>query len=276
MRHFFTRFYWFIAQQLGLDFRRFCQAVSGLPAYFRDLQCFRDKYKGSLLLKPCLLDRFGEGGTTHSEYFWQDLLVARWVFEASPIRHLDVGSRIDGFVAHVAAFRDLDVLDIRRITTAIPRVNFVQANIMDTDAVADLLSSPTAPYDSVSCLHVLEHLGLGRYGDPIDPDGYLVGFSNICQLLRERGSLYLSTPVGDERVEFNANWVFSPQTILSIADKSSMRLVRLASIDPLRGIVSVVTEDPSRALLALESQSYCLAVMEFRRMLSASDRCLLA
>lgn len=51
---------------------------------------------------PCLHDRYEEAGTTESEYFWQDLLVARMIHDAEPQKHVDIGSRVDGFVAHVA------------------------------------------------------------------------------------------------------------------------------------------------------------------------------
>jgi len=64
--------------------------------------------------------------------------------------------------------------------------------------------------DSLSCLHALEHFGLGRYGDPIDFDGWIKGLKNLYKLLEPRGILYLSLPTGEpQRVEFNAQRVFS-------------------------------------------------------------------
>jgi hypothetical protein len=56
---------------------------------------------------PCLHDWYEEGGTTRSEYFWQDLLVARMVFETKPEKHVNIDSRVDGFVAQVASFREI-------------------------------------------------------------------------------------------------------------------------------------------------------------------------
>jgi len=85
---------------------------------------------------PYLHDRYAEGGTTKSEYFWQDLLVARCIYEARPECHVDVGSRTDGFVAHVASFRKIEVFDVRPITTDIPGMTFHQADLMDTAAMA--------------------------------------------------------------------------------------------------------------------------------------------
>ena len=68
---------------------------------------------------------------------------------------------------------------------------------------------------SLSCLHVIEHIGLGRYGDPINADGARLAAEELQRLVNEGGTLYLSTPIGRERVCFNAHRVFAPATILS-------------------------------------------------------------
>ncbi|MHB1620728.1 MAG: DUF268 domain-containing protein [Sulfuricella sp.] len=163
----------------------------------RDFFCFRANYSGQLELLPCLPAWYEEGGTTKSEYFRQDLLVARKIFEAKPEKHVDVGSRVDGFVAHVASFREIEVLDIRPITANIPGVIFKQADLMK-------FADEMAGYcDSLSCLHALEHFGLGRYGDPVDPKDYESSIRNMARTLRLGGIFYLSVPVGIERVEFN-------------------------------------------------------------------------
>lgn len=64
--------------------------------------------------------------------------------------------------------------------------------------------------DSASCLHALEHFGLGRYNDPIDYDGWRKGLVGLTRMLEPNGTLYLSVPTGQtQRVEFNAHRVFS-------------------------------------------------------------------
>ena len=97
---------------------------------------------------PCLDDRYQQSGSARGHYFHQDLLIARRIHDANPATHLDVGSRIDGFVTHVAAFRPIRVLDIRPMTQQIPNVEFVQADIMGE--LPDELFECT---DSLSCLH---------------------------------------------------------------------------------------------------------------------------
>jgi len=163
---------------------------------------------------PCLDDRYQQSGSARGHYFHQDLLIARRIHEAAPETHLDVGSRIDGFVAHVAAFRPIRVLDIRPMTQAIPNVEFVQADIMG-ELPEELIDSS----DSLSCLHALEHFGLGRYGDPVDYDGYLKGFDNLLRLLRPGGTLYLSVPIGPQRIEFDAHRVFAMSYLLGLVER---------------------------------------------------------
>jgi hypothetical protein len=159
---------------------------------------------------PCLLDRDQESGVLAVHYFYQDLYVARKVFQNNPVRHVDIGSRIDGFVAHVASFREIEVLDVRDLHPAIPNVRFTRA-----DLTAEKFS--LVDYcDSLSCLHALEHFGLGRYGDPVDYDGHLVGWLNMHRMLKQGGKFYFSVPIGKQRIEFNAHRVFSLTYLLNL------------------------------------------------------------
>ena len=203
IRAILLRLYWLLRAQFGIDPIKPLRSLRGLPRFVRDYFRFRSSYTGRLELLPCLHDWHEEGGATKLEYFWQDLLVARKIFAARPERHVDVGSRVDGFVAHVASFREIEVFDVRPISTQIPGVTFRQADLMQPVAgMADYC-------DSVSCLHALEHFGLGRYGDPIDPKGFERGLANMAALLRKDGVFYLSVPIGVERVEFNAHRVLT-------------------------------------------------------------------
>lgn len=254
------KIYWFFSSQLGIDLRRAFRSVCGLPRYVRDLFRFRSSYVGRLVLLPCLYDWHEEGGTTNNEYFWQDLLVARMIFEAKPERHVDVGSRVDGFVAHVASFREIEVFDMRPISTSIPGVVFKQA---------DLMLPITFPFfkggycDSLSCLHALEHFGLGRYGDPIDSQGYGRGIANMAQLLKPYGRFYLSTPIGQERVEFNAHRVFDPRTIIRCAEANGLQLQELTVIGA-DGVIRQVQPNPN-TLLELTKSYYNLGIFLFNK-----------
>ncbi|MBM4100538.1 MAG: DUF268 domain-containing protein [Planctomycetes bacterium] len=157
-------------------------------------------------------------------YFHQDLHVAQRIFLANPRRHIDVGSRIDGFVAHVASFRPIEIFDIRPATGTVPNVSVHQADLSETERV------PEAICDSLSCLHALEHFGLGRYGDSIDPVGHEHGLSSLIRMLEPGGTLYLSVPVGPQEVLFNCHRRFRASTIIDLA-AGHLLLRRLDLVD---------------------------------------------
>lgn len=205
----------FIAMS-GINLRILKHSLRGLPAYLRDLRELKRQMQkeGTRLFPlgkrfPCLCDRHGQSGSAAGHYFHQDLLVARRIHANRPDIHVDVGSRVDGFVAHVAAFRPIRVVDIRKLINTIPNVTFLQADFMAT-----LPDSLVACCDSLSCLHALEHFGLGRYGDSVNLNGHLLGLDNLQRALKPGGTLYLSTPIGPQRIEFNAHRVFAVAYLL--------------------------------------------------------------
>jgi hypothetical protein len=205
-----------IARFFGVDPAKGLGNIAALPRYLSDLSNLRRQQPvgGSTFrfgrLYPCLEDQRMEGGTATGHYFHQDLLVARRIHRNNPRRHVDVGSRVDGLVAHVASFRPIVVMDIRSIRKSVPNIEFMQADLMCPPS-----DNLVGQFDSLSCLHALEHFGLGRYGDPINWEGHLVGLRNMAALLAPAGKFYLSVPMGPQRIEFNAHRVFSLRYLLA-------------------------------------------------------------
>lgn len=197
-----------------LDFLRALPALAGVWRDYRRLKRQNRETGAQQRIRfsiPCLQDRSQTSGNIGGHYFYQDLLVARRIHARQPVRHVDVASRVDGFVAHVAAFRTIEVFDIRPLQVSIPAIVFRQHD----------LSNPQPEFrdycDSLSCLHALEHFGLGRYGDPVDIQGHVHGFAALTDILKTGGTLYLGVPIGPERIDFNANRVFAIATILALA-----------------------------------------------------------
>ena len=139
---------------------------------------------------------------------------------------------------------------------------FKQADLMSPDSVKNLCAGGQGYCDSLSCLHAIEHFGLGRYGDPISPLGYYRGIENLSKLLLPGGMLYLSTPIGRERVEFNANWVFDPHTILSAASSTGLRLDELTVLDQQGGRETFLRPSAEK-LASLAKEHYRLGVFHF-------------
>jgi hypothetical protein len=223
----------------GLNGRTTLSAIRGFAAARRDRRTFRSQQglSSSRLDFPeassyfIYQDRLDSAGVATGHYFHQDLLVARDIFDKNPRRHIDVGSSVYGFVSHVAAFRDIDVLDIRPLDVDVPGITFFQQDVMKLDEIWHGVT------DSASSLHALEHFGLGRYGDEVDYDGWRKGLDNLVCLLEPGGVLYLSVPTGErQRVEFNAHRVFCLPFLRNVLTES-MKIERLAFITDAGNLV---------------------------------------
>jgi hypothetical protein len=157
-----------------------------------------------------LKERFEESGTMSGHYFHQDLYVATQIFKHAPVKHVDIGSRTDGFVAHVAVFREIEIFDIREQTKKVKNILFNKADL------TQLPENLKNYCDSISSLHAIEHFGLGRYNDTIDYYGYLKAIANIVEILQQGGRFYFSVPIGKQRIEFNAHRVFSVSYLIEL------------------------------------------------------------
>lgn len=201
--------------------------LKNIPLYLSSLYSFM-KMGGKInSLSPYLTDFGSTAGSSRGHYFHQDLIIASSIYNNKPLRHVDVGSRIDGFVAHVASFRKIEVIDIRHLSQSpYENIKFVQANIMDLKSVVENST------DSLSCLHAIEHFGLGRYGDPLNPDGHKIGFINLINMLKPNGILYISFPIANtSKVIFNAHRIFSPTEIMKWPNSNQLELINFDMVD---------------------------------------------
>lgn len=202
-------------------------------------------------LYPVFLDFSANAGQVSGHYFFQDLWAARKIFERRPEHHIDVGSRIDGFIAHLLTFMPVTVLDVRPLTSSVQGLDFVCADATNLDGFQD------RSVDSVSTLHAVEHFGLGRYGDPVDPDGWRKAMFALQRVLRPGGRLYMSVPVGRERLCFNAHRIFSPMRVLdTVAD---LDLVSFAGVDDSGRFLDDVKPEE------LANQEYACGLFEFTK-----------
>ena len=219
----------FVFVLLAIVFRRRqLRPIKHVPKYVSQYRLFQ-KLGGSITHNyPILLDYDAQAGTASGHYFHQDLLVASFIHKSNPTRHIDIGSRIDGFVAHVASFRKIEVMDVRQLkSTGHQNITFLQADLMDQNNIRTNVS------DSISCLHAIEHFGLGRYGDPVDPNGHKKGFNNMLRMLNPNGTLYISFPIGNANaIHFNAHRVFHPKDIFTWSDQNNKPdLIRFDYVD---------------------------------------------
>jgi hypothetical protein len=183
-----------------------------LPKYFFQLYKWK-KLGGSVDgYEPILSDYSGtEAGQFNEGYYYQDIMVASHIHATRPQRHVTIGSNITGFVGHIATFMPIDVVDIRPLTAiAYPNIQFIQRDLGSPN-----FYNPDLMSDSVSCLSCIHHVGIGRYGDAVNPDGPFNALDNLQKIVKPGGMLYIGTSVGPKsRVIFNTYRVFTVNEIL--------------------------------------------------------------
>lgn len=150
-------------------------------------------------------------GKPETHYFAQDIWGARKIFRSGVAEHYDIGSSLNGFLAHLLVFcPKVHYIDIRPLPFNIPHLEFVQGNATDLKTIKD------ESIHSLSSFHAIEHFGLGRYGDPLDPDACFKALNNMERILSPKGRLYLGVPIGPEnKLIFNAHRIFRPETIIN-------------------------------------------------------------
>lgn len=132
-------------------------------------------------------------------YFYQAAWAMDHIARRRPPHHHDVGSQ-DVFVAMLTAITEVTFIDLRPLGVALRSLEERPGTVLD-------LPMADRSVESLSCLHVAEHVGLGRYGDPLDPSGTAKAAHELTRVLAPGGELYFSLPIGRERVEFNAHRV---------------------------------------------------------------------
>lgn len=152
-------------------------------------------------LWPCLSDKTS-GTDFERHYIYHLAWAARCVKKIAPKRHVDIGSRLF-FCTILSAFVPADFYDYRPADLVLSDLGSYEG---------DLTNLPFKDNElfSVSCLHTLEHIGLGRYGDPIDANGDLASIRELSRIVVPGGSLLVAVPMGKEmRIQFNAHRIYA-------------------------------------------------------------------
>ena len=141
-------------------------------------------------------------------YFYQDAWAFEKIVKQKPASHVDVGSE-HNFVALLSKVVPVTMVDIRPLPTPLDSLTFREGSIL-------ALPYENGSVPSVSSMCVIEHIGLGRYGDPLDPNGTEKSLAELKRIIQPGGDLYLSVPIDDEnRIYFNAHRAFREDTLLS-------------------------------------------------------------
>jgi Caenorhabditis protein of unknown function, DUF268 len=208
--------------------------IMRVPGFFRDWREYTRKGGAARIrdIYPQLLDKSAKT-PFDAHYFYQGAWLARKLYDSGVDRHLDIGSSVMT-VAAISGFITVDFLDYRPLEADLPGLNCVGGSILN-------LPLETKSAYSISCLHVIEHIGLGRYGDSIDPLGSEIAVAELERIAAGGCDIYISTPIGRARTCFNAHRVFNPYQVIAMFSSADLisfdfvndagRLVRNGDLD---------------------------------------------
>lgn len=204
-----------------------CIALFAIPRYFRFFNDMRkySKMKGAEAIRlsdisPCIHEKTE---TTHFDiyYFYQDIWAFQRILENKPNSHVDVGSKVYS-VGFFSTVSEVKFIDLRPIKVNLDRFESIKGDIL-------ALPFEDSSIKSLSCLSVAEHIGLGRYGDSLDPFGTKKACRELTRVLAKDGNLYFAVPIGKPRLCFNSHRIHSPKQIIEYF--RDLKLVEFSAID---------------------------------------------
>jgi len=156
---------------------------------------------------PCIADKL-KTTPFDAHYTYHPAWAARILSKTRPTEHVDISSILH-FSTILSAFIPTRFYDYRPAMLSLPGYS---------SGFADLTNLPfeDGSIESLSCMHTIEHIGLGRYGDPVDPEGDLAAIKELKRVLKKGGSLLFVTPVGMPKIEFNAHRIYSYEMIAGL------------------------------------------------------------
>jgi SAM-dependent methyltransferase len=241
-----------VVPQIGLRALGAAGALAGGVRYVRDVQAYRRLPGAEPLRVRDAFPKVGDRLPTSPydpHYLHQDTWAAQRIAEARPARHVDVGSRVD-YVCFLTAITQVAFVDIRPLEAGVEGLESLAGSVLE-------LPFGDRTLESVSCLHVAEHIGLGRYGDPLDPRGTVRAIAELERVVAPGGRLLFSLPVGRPRVCFNAHRIHDPRAVRALFGE--LELAEFAGVDD-RG-----TFRRHRDIEELAGASYACGMFDLRR-----------
>ncbi len=169
---------------------------------------------------PCLDDATSNTGFD-AHYLYHTAWAIRILAATKPVKHTDIGSCLR-FVSMASALAPINFYDYRPANITLSNLFCGQADLLQ-------LPFPDASIASLSCMHVVEHIGMERYGDAFDPEGDLKAIDQLNRVLASGGQLLFVVPVGEvARIQYNAHRIYTYDQILSYFP--DMRLQNFAVI----------------------------------------------
>lgn len=174
----------------------------------------------------CLSDKISQT-PFDQHYTYHPAWAARKLAQINPAFHVDISS-ILSFGTIVSAFIPIKFYDYRPAEVKLSGWESGFADLTKLDFETNSIAS-------LSCMHTIEHIGLGRYGDPIDPTGDIKAANELKRVLQPGGHLLFVTPVGKSKIEYNAHRIYSHEQVTQLF--SGLELVEFSLIPDAGGLI---------------------------------------
>jgi len=169
---------------------------------------------------PCLDDNTANT-SFDAHYVYHPAWAIRIVKEINPAKHIDISSTLH-FCSMLSAYIPVDFYDFRPAKLNLSDLNSLQADLTN-------LQFENESIECLSCMHTIEHIGLGRYGDPLDPDGDIKAINELKRVVKPAGSLLFVTPVGQPKIMFNAHRIYDPTMITKLFEGFTLKQFSLVT-----------------------------------------------
>lgn len=136
-----------------------------------------------------------------THYIYHPAWAARVIKEINPAKHIDISSTLH-FCTTLSAFIPTEFYDYRPAELTLSNLKSSSADLTNLFFESDSV-------ESISCMHTIEHIGLGRYGDPLDPESDFRAIAELQRVTKIKGHLLLVTPLGKPTIQFNAHRIYS-------------------------------------------------------------------
>jgi len=224
-----------------------------------DFKNFKEKSKDNERFSVCWKDRFPQlsdktlGTPFDRHYIYHTAWAARILSKTKPKKHVDISSSLY-FSSIVSAFVSVDFYDYRPPQLKLSNLKVDKADLL-------FLPFKDNSISSLSCMHTVEHIGLGRYGDPIDVDGDKKAISELIRVTKKGGSILFVVPIGKPKVVFNAHRIYSYVQVLSMFGENCV--LKEFSLVPDKDIDGGIVINPPTKLL--EKQKYGCGCFWFKK-----------
>lgn len=198
--------------------------------------------------KPMLFDRTNTTPFDH-HYIYHPAWASRIIAKIKPQKHIDISSTLS-FSTILSSFVPVEFYDYRPAEIKLSNLQSKKADLTNLPFKDNSL-------ESLSCMHTIEHIGLGRYGDPLDPDGDIRAMEELSRVLAPKGNLLFVTPIGKPTIQFNAHRIYSYDQIIKHFPDLTIKEFSLLPDDYSMGIV----ENASKELA--DAQKYACGLFWF-------------